>query len=497
MHFKNNIILLTFALFIFLSESVQSTLVQKESAWKYLDSGKALSSSWIQTDFNDSDWQRNKGMFGNSDDAATKLKPVTTTYFRKKFKIDSTENIHGIYLDILLNAGVVVYLNGKEIKRLNMPDGEIVFSTMPESIEKRSERKKYQNYFIKDGYNLKKGINIIAAEVHQNRSADKNTWFDLQFSVLKLNDPPDGIKKLDSLAVYSFSIMSDNKGYGLENMHMFKCDHWIREAGDRFIIGLGDHVKDNRPNPFLPLIKTDSLWHNHFYPNVADGENEYWGEDQADWGSGAPILDYVDLANRSHVIIRSNKCEYYALEEHEGIKVHIIQLHYSDSPKDPAIAFNESSRQYLMDVLDRIKKTDNDIIVVLAHTGPWVEQLNESRKKKLLSKADLILGATTHWYKRYIFSRGNPDSGALAFNTGAVGNSGDSGFLHIHVLKNPTRIIVQYQQTKNSSRILQKEEYAYLKFINGKITGVNWDQVLKRKSALNPSKPKKMKLLIQ
>ena len=187
------------------------------------------------------------------------------------------------------------------------------------------------------------------------------------------------ISDLDKSASFSFSIMSDNKGYSVENSHMSKCDSWIREGGDKFILGLGDHVKDNRENPFLDLIKNDSLWHNKFYPNVADGENEFWGEDQSDWGAGAPILDYVDLENRKNVKIRGNKCEYYAVEEHNGIRVHIIQLHYSDNPPDPSIALNESTREYLMTTLDGIQKTDNDIIVVLAHTGAWVEQLSEYR----------------------------------------------------------------------------------------------------------------------
>ena len=51
------------------------------------------------------------------------------------------------------------------------------------------------------------------------------------------------IEELDKRAAFSFSIMSDNKGYSIENSHMFKCDKWIREADDRFILGLGDHVK--------------------------------------------------------------------------------------------------------------------------------------------------------------------------------------------------------------------------------------------------------------
>jgi hypothetical protein len=298
------------------------------------------------------------------------------------------------------------------------------------------------------------------------------------------------IEDLDVLASFSFSIMSDNKGYSVENPHMYKCDKWIKEAGDKFIIGLGDHVKDNRENPFLDLIKNDTLWHNTFYPNVADGENEFWGEDQGDWGAGAPILDYVDLEKRGNVTIRSNKCEYYVIEEHNGIKVHIIQLHYSDNPPDPTIALNESTREYLMFLLDSINKTDNDIIVVLAHNGAWVDQLNEYRKLKLMNKADLILGATSHAYKRYHFLDESVNTGAVAFNTGSVGNSADNGFLQVHVLKNPTRMIVQYQRTKYDKRKLQDQGFAFEKVINGNIREMEWDSNLHNVSNWNAPIPK-------
>lgn len=284
------------------------------------------------------------------------------------------------------------------------------------------------------------------------------------------------IEKLDKMAVFSFAIMSDNKGCSVENEDFFKCDQWIREAGDRFVLGLGDHVKDNRTNPFLNFIKNDSLWHNHFYPNVADGENEFWGRNQADWGAGAPILNWAGLFERQNVKIRENNCEYYAIESHDGIKVHIIQLHFSDSPDNPDLAFNESSRKYLMDVLNSIHKTKKDIIVVLAHTGPWFDQLSKERRSVLIKKADLLLGATTHRYERYILSDDKNDKIALALNTGAIANSHKSGYLEVHVLKNPMRLIVQYQLTKNDSRALQKEGFAFQKRINGKVTQINWNK---------------------
>lgn len=282
------------------------------------------------------------------------------------------------------------------------------------------------------------------------------------------------IKKLDSLAEFSFSIMSDNKGYALENESMYKCDKWIREAGDRFILGLGDHVKDNRANPFLNFIKNDSLWHNHFYPNVADGENEFWGKNQGTWGAGAPILDYVNLSERKNVTIRDNKCEYYAIEEYNNIKVHIIQLHYSDTPKNSFIAFRKNSRKYLFYILDSIDKEENNIIVVLVHTNEWINKLNKKNRRLLLSKADLLLDANTHSYKKYDFIESSAENNAAVFNTGAVGNSDNSGFIQIHVLKNPLRMIIQYQETKNNTRKLQGEGFSYVKIINGEIQNIDW-----------------------
>ncbi len=284
------------------------------------------------------------------------------------------------------------------------------------------------------------------------------------------------LEQLDKKAIFSFSVMSDNKGYALENPHMRKCDQWIREEGDAFILGLGDHVKFNRKNPFLRLITHDSLWHNHFYPNVADGENEFWGKGQDDWGTGYPILDSVDLAGRKNVWIRDNKCEYYARETHHGITVHIIQLHYSDSPIDPDVAFREDSRRWLMGVLDSIKKDGNDIIVVLAHTGNWVNVLSEQRKKKVLAKADLILGATTHIFTKYEYPGYETGKEAIALNSGAVGNSIDSGFLQVHVLKYPLRLVIQYQRTRFPERQLQEPLFSYEKIIDGPIRQIDWEK---------------------
>jgi hypothetical protein len=304
------------------------------------------------------------------------------------------------------------------------------------------------------------------------------------FSGLARLDAIDTIEELDRSAAFSFSIISDNKGDSpIDNIFMHKCDNWIKQAGDKFVIGLGDHIKKGFTNTFLDFIGPDGdpFWYHHFYPNVADGECEYWGNGQGDWGAGYPIIEWINLLQKDNVSVRENKCEYYAVVKIKGIAVHIIQLHFSDNPADPAIAFNESSRKYLLNTLDSIEKTSNDLIIILAHsrTGEWIPLLNPERRKKVLNKADLVLSATTHDYKRYRYD-GFKDNGALCLNSGSVSRagSGGNGFLQVHVFKYPTRFIVQYQSTDNNKRKLRSNGFAYLKYVNGNIYDAEWGKFL-------------------
>ena len=296
------------------------------------------------------------------------------------------------------------------------------------------------------------------------------------------------IQELDKAAVFSFAIMSDNKGDALPKAEFTNMVNWIKDADDAFVIGLGDHVKKGWENDFLPFLSQDAWWHNNFYPNVADGENEYYGKSQADWGAGAPILDMVHLSERPHVKIRKNGCEYYTQIEIKGYRIHLIQLHYSDSPADADIAFNESSRAYLINTLKSIHKGKHDIIIVAAHShdGFWLDELSKERQAIVAEKADLLLSATTHFFTRNYLPE-YENSGALCINTGSITHPFSycpAGYVEVHVLENPFSLLVQYIDASETSlteqigiddyafvpkREMQYTNYAWIKLINGPI----------------------------
>ncbi len=109
------------------------------SEWRYLDDGSDQGTAWRMSGFSDSGWNEGPGAFGYGDHGGfvTEIdyggnagnKPITT-YFRNRF--DWTEDALPEFLDLemTLAGGAVVYLNGEEVVRHRMPDGEIDHNTL-------------------------------------------------------------------------------------------------------------------------------------------------------------------------------------------------------------------------------------------------------------------------------------------------------------------------------------------------------------------------------
>lgn len=280
------------------------------------------------------------------------------------------------------------------------------------------------------------------------------------------------IEDLDRLAVFSFAIISDNKGDSPKNRSEFtKMVKWVEESGGKFVIGLGDHVQKGVENSFLPFLKENKWWHDNFYANVADGENEYYGKGQWDWGAGRKILEVVDLRSRGGVHLRPNGAEYYARISVKDYNVHLIQLSYPDEPANPLLAFRPDSRRFLAETIEGITKGEKDIIVACAHSrfGSWTPLLSEEHQKLVMGKADLILSATTHYFMR-IPVQGYEERGALCINTGSITHPrffSPPGYVQVHVLQNPLRLVVQYIRADGEKRLLSR--FAWVKHVSGKI----------------------------
>src|ERR1043165_4060661 len=114
-------------------------LVPAESLWKYLDNGSDQGTAWQAVTFNDGSWASARAQLGYGDgDEVTTVgfgadpnNKFITTYFRSAFTLTNASSFTNLTVSLLRDDGGVVYLNGTEIFRNNMPTpGPILFNTL-------------------------------------------------------------------------------------------------------------------------------------------------------------------------------------------------------------------------------------------------------------------------------------------------------------------------------------------------------------------------------
>ncbi len=171
------------------------TIVASGSEWRYLDDGSDQGIAWRTNSFNDSGWKQGRAQlgYGDGDEQTTVgFGPDTgnryvTTYFRKRVQIADPASITAATLRVLRDDGVVIYLNGREIARDNMPEAAFDFRTYASGVVSGSEE---STVFIERTVNpagFRAGENVLAAEVHQANAGSTDLSFDL---VLEINSFP-------------------------------------------------------------------------------------------------------------------------------------------------------------------------------------------------------------------------------------------------------------------------------------------------------------------
>ncbi|MFY9152204.1 MAG: CotH kinase family protein, partial [Prolixibacteraceae bacterium] len=164
-----------------------SILVSKEQIWKYSDTGTEPITTWKNPDFDDNNWKSGQAELGYGDGDEKTLvdyggsnsNKYITTYFRKNFSLKNKQKITGLTLNLKCDDGAVVYLNGTEIQRYNMPAGEIGFGTLAPTTINGTDESAFHTFSIDSG-NLVNGTNSISVEIHQADAGSSDISFDLE-----------------------------------------------------------------------------------------------------------------------------------------------------------------------------------------------------------------------------------------------------------------------------------------------------------------------------
>ena len=169
--------------------SSDSTLISSRQTWKYSDTGSDFGTSWRKSGFNDAAWKSGQAEFGYGDgDENTVVdygglinNRFITTYFRKNFVLEDKQRITDLTLMLRCDDGAVVYLNGTEIQRYNMPAGTIGYETTAETSVIGADESNFHLFKIGTDF-LIDGTNEVAVEVHQASGSSSDLSFDLELT---------------------------------------------------------------------------------------------------------------------------------------------------------------------------------------------------------------------------------------------------------------------------------------------------------------------------
>jgi Calcineurin-like phosphoesterase/PKD domain/Purple acid Phosphatase, N-terminal domain/Secretion system C-terminal sorting domain len=166
--------------------SAQLSLIPLGAAWKYKDSGVSPGNTWTSTAYNDANWATGNAQLGYGEgDEATIVNfgvnpnnKFVTTYFRKVIAIQNLAQIKSLDMRVKRDDGIVMYVNGVEVYRDNMPAGIITYSTFsstfaPDDGQSFLSNKLPLNSFVN-------GNNVIAIEIHQNSLTSSDLSFDFE-----------------------------------------------------------------------------------------------------------------------------------------------------------------------------------------------------------------------------------------------------------------------------------------------------------------------------
>ncbi|MEO6435622.1 MAG: metallophosphoesterase, partial [Tepidisphaeraceae bacterium] len=176
--------------------STSTIIAPGASGWKYLANGSNQGTTWRSLSFNDASWSSGTAELGYGDGGEATVVPFgpnasnkfITTYFRKSFNIASPSSIGSLDLRVIRDDGAVVYLNGTEVFRSNMPGGTIGYTTRASTALGTPAESTWIMATINAGL-LQSGNNVIAIEIHQSDPDSSDLSFNLELNALTSGPP--------------------------------------------------------------------------------------------------------------------------------------------------------------------------------------------------------------------------------------------------------------------------------------------------------------------
>jgi len=169
-------------------------VLEAGSVWAYHDQGLDLGTAWREPAYDDAAWPRGVGPLGYGDSQVTVLdygddssNKRPTAYFRTTFELDDPSWVTSVTAGVQRDDGAALYLNGTEVLRTALPDGELSYDTLANKTASSTDETTYFSYEV-DPVWLVAGTNVLAAEVHQVARTSSDLAFDATLELVGLSE---------------------------------------------------------------------------------------------------------------------------------------------------------------------------------------------------------------------------------------------------------------------------------------------------------------------
>ncbi len=275
----------------------QENLSGPDSSWQFWQGTPQTDPTWRQLDYNSSDWEAGSPPFsgGNTvlpDDAGepTSLRiGKSAYYFRLTFIVDAIGEGQTLQLRHLVDDGAVFYLNGEEITRFNLADGEVTGSTRAVA---PIENPAWSEALVIPADRLRLGANVLAAEVHQSSALDRDVAFSAGVSLGRLPAPElpaqpfrDGPEEWIELTHRGEQTV-DLSGWSLDEAIRFQFPEGTRLGPGAFLVIANDAALLREKYPELTRVIGD------FEGSLSNGGENILLRDRA--GNPADQVRYYD-----------------------------------------------------------------------------------------------------------------------------------------------------------------------------------------------------------
>jgi hypothetical protein len=171
--------------------STSTTPLTFGSAWKYVATGVNLGTAWSSPSYNDTIWPTGIAPFGFGSSEVTTIgaasNDVTTFYFRRRLTVFDTNRLAVVTASLKRDDGAIVYINGVEAFRDNMPASRVDYLTQASSIISGADETNAVTHPVDPSLFIE-GTNIVGVEVHQRDNGfpfpgpSPDLFFDLAFT---------------------------------------------------------------------------------------------------------------------------------------------------------------------------------------------------------------------------------------------------------------------------------------------------------------------------